>query len=197
MNNTRYLVVLCALTALLTGCGKPPARETTSSTSIWAGVSTPVAVGEGAPHGATGKPRHNYVFDGGHGKYGYPQPISEDDAQQGRLSGALLLVRYMGQHGGMHTFQVDADENFSELTRIECATPCDSVKEDSISDGHVVHSETMALVEGTVLAAMFEDAGNEVLTPYMATTDSGSPGHQFSAVTDRDGGAGEIGNSDD
>jgi hypothetical protein len=185
MNSRKNLVILCVLVAALVGCGKPSTGETTPGAPLRAGLS------EGVPREEAGMPPHYYVFDGGHGKYGYPQPIDEEDARQGRLSAALLMVRYMGEHDGVHVFQVDADENFSEVTRMECTTPCDSVKEDRISDGRIVHSRTTPMVEGTGVAAMFGDAGNGVLKAYSATGDRGSAKREPAAVAGRNGDTGD------
>lgn len=170
------IVILLGLAIALGGCEKAPAVPaataaveaaalTASETSV-AGIALPVRVLPVASEAVFDPPSeiHHYKMEGG-GEYGYLKEISADDRNRGVATSTLVMARYKGIHGGVYT--IDLYPSAGSINRLECKNPCNYVKVKLILDGELLDSATIPVTEGSMIAAVLDDARNGRLNVYL------------------------------
>lgn len=151
----KILICLAAI-ALTSGCSDDaPSKTTTVTPELTAAVD------------ATLKPRpppptHNYAVEED-GEYGYERSISEDEAKAGKVTSAVLMVRYLGKKDGTITIQMIDGQTVDFLS---CKAPCEFVKGRTYFAGQLMKTETTRNAPNSVLWAVMQDAQNGQMKKY-------------------------------
>lgn len=110
------------------------------------------------------RPSHYYATEDD-GEYGYTQELSENDKRSGMASAPLVMIRYLGEQGGIYRIAVPGDGGVQNI--ISCANPCEFMKSTVVWNGQVIKHITVP-AGTTIAAAAFQDAANGQLKPYGA-----------------------------
>ncbi|MCD0493847.1 hypothetical protein LQD23_16320 [Chromobacterium violaceum] len=117
------------------------------------------------------EPAHNFVVED-KGLYGYESALTEEDQKNGRSSGNVVMIRYLGKKNGLETIFIGSDI-------VTCKTPCEYAKSVSLltNEQQYIHATPSSL-----LHAMFEDASNGVLKEFGSQEPLQAQGHQTEAA---------------
>jgi hypothetical protein len=133
--------------ALGGGCspGAPPRPRSASSAP--SGV-----VANASPHPASAP--HNWRYRVGQA-YAYQGELSDDERKAGQSTPPVQIYRYLGEHDGVFTLQVDGET-------ATCANPCQVI----MVHAGGFHVERLAFDPDSLIGAAFTDAFNGQLETY-------------------------------
>lgn len=105
---------------------------------------------------------HYYVLkDGDH--YGYERKLTDAEKQAGSVAPEVVMMRYAGQHGGVHqVFYYQRGGHYAEV--YECAAPCEFIKVMTFARGKLVRSNRFRATPDSLGWAVMQDAMNGRLT---------------------------------
>ncbi|WP_333995599.1 hypothetical protein [Burkholderia orbicola] len=173
---TKFLIAAMGIAAAFGGCGKTSKTPVASlsgpdsfdaSRSSIDGVDLPRQIRDSTVASevanATSTNRHNYEFEE-RGEYGYRQNVTAEERSLGVKTGSLILARYKGVH--REVYAAELRQSAGGIIQLECRKPCQSVKLKLIVDGEVLDSTTVPSTDGSVIAAVIDDAQHGLLHVY-------------------------------
>lgn len=100
------------------------------------------------------------------GEYGYQPEISENQAKDGQVGAALIMLRYLGEKNGI--YQIFSKQNESLMSVMECKKPCEYIKVHQIVKGlGVVKTEVIQAAPSSIGKLAFDDAMNGQLEQFV------------------------------
>ena len=155
----RYLIVIAAL--FIAGCDSSATNS--QATQPTAEDIKPAST---TPEAAPETPAHYYSVEDG-GEYGYQRSVSKNDADSGQAQSALVMMRYLGEKGGIYTI-AQYDGGVKGIT--SCKMPCEFMKV-VVSVGGQTISKSIVPANGTIAQAALADAMRGFLKVYKAKQD--------------------------